>query len=193
MDRRFAWPTIPRYVSFPFLTIIQGVVPGPFYRAIVEAGEHLQDEQSLELTHATLPQADQQLPLLSQPQKHVSILSTMDRRYVEQFYQQQCVQQHQDQQVLELQQHLQHQQASQEQIILLKEKLHEVEMSQLKTQIKELRDQLDDRHRLNYQPYERPINQLRYQPQQQINNFNTAQDHNQPPSYQPGMKSNYFI
>jgi chromosome segregation ATPase len=73
------------------------------------------------------------------------------------------------------------------------EKLHETEISQLKTQIKELRAQLENQHRLSYQPYQqqqhsryqpyrRPINQQRYQPQHQTNSFNTAQDQTKPPS-----------
>jgi hypothetical protein len=66
-------------------------------------------------------------------------------------------------------------------------------MSQLKTQNKELRDQLENHHRLSYQPYhqqpryrpyQRPINQQQsYQPQphHKNSNFTPAQDQTQPP------------
>jgi hypothetical protein len=75
----------------------------------------------------------------------------------------------QDQRVLELRHHLRLQQASYEQIILLKEQLHET--SQLKAQIKELRDQLKNRNRPRYQPYQQQEQQQqqqqhRYQPYQ---------------------------
>jgi hypothetical protein len=142
-------------------------------------------------------QADEEIPFLPQQQEQPQILLCMKqlprdllqhekrlKLHLEQPLPQELqpiTYRQQDQRVLELQQHLQHQQASYEQIILLKEQLHEAETSQLKAQIKELRDQLENRNRPRYLPYQQPINQQRYEPQHQSYNFNTAQLQTQPP------------
>jgi hypothetical protein len=154
-----------------------------------------------------MPQADQEIPYLHQQQEQQQILLHRDLLHYDDPQplpqeQKPISPQTHDFRVLELQQHLQHQQASHEQIILLKEKLHDTKMSQLKLKLEELRDQLDNRlsyqpnqqqQHPRYQPYHRPINQQRYQPLQQINCFNTDQDRKRLPSYQPGMKSNCFL
>jgi hypothetical protein len=109
----------------------------------------------------------------------------------------------QNQQIQELQLHIQHQQASHDKVITLNETLHGFEVSRLKRQVKDLQEQLDIQPR---RPLQQQVNQqqryqpMRYQPQQQqqqryqTDDFNPIhQDQNQPPSYQPGMKSNDFM
>jgi hypothetical protein len=165
-----------------------------------------------------MPQADQEIPYLHQQQEQQQILLPVEEQPHQQMpplelqHERQPLPQVQklispqthDRRVLELQQHLLHQQASHEQIIILKEKLHETEMSQLKRKLEELRDQPENRNRLSYQPnqqqhyrryqpFQRPINLQRYQTLQQINCFNTDQDQKRRPSYQPGMKSNCLM
>jgi hypothetical protein len=99
-------------------------------------------------------QADEEIPFLPQQQEQPQILLCMKqlprdllqhekrlKLHLEQPLPQELqpfTPQPYDQRILDLQHNLQHQQASQEQIIFFKEKLHEAEMS-LKTQIKELR------------------------------------------------------
>jgi hypothetical protein len=116
----------------------------------------------------SLPRADQEIPYLLLQQEQQQIQFPMEQSPPE-LYEQPLPQEHKpispqthDRRVLELQQHLQHQQASHEQIPLLKEKLHETEMSQLKLKLEELQVQLEhhpvQQHHPRYQLYQWPIN-----------------------------------
>jgi hypothetical protein len=108
----------------------------------------------------------------------------------------------QDPQILELQQHLHHQQASHKEIIHLKDKLYESEISRLNMENKQLRFQLESPHHQIYHPSQHqqlpPIKhinqQLRYQPQQQIYGFDgRSRSRQNVERLSDGMKSKYFM
>jgi hypothetical protein len=156
-------------------------------------------DQQLYSSHDHRPSFLHDQKLYTPPDQHLSTLQ--DQQLSAPQDQPLFAPRHQDPQVFELQQHLQHRQASHKEIILLKDKLHESEISRLNRENTQLRFQLESRHQQVYQPplhlhhsREHINQQQRYQPQHQIFDFDAAQDQARPPSsYQTGIKGNFLM